>query len=266
MMSSCSLASSARTGASSSSASSPSRISRRRPRPRRSTSSSTPPARTRPTLLSGAIRSFTCFAAGRSTLDVKTFIRSTNTANGAGRSARRHVSFWIISRRDRKKTLFCRAICRPRRARGEPSTGQAAEGRFELLRQPQKGVHVTLVFHVALRGRIDQLLAVVRWRLAELQVTLGVGGQDDLARGLGRTGDAAQAIVEARRTAGVVAAHDHRPDDEVMGGQPEILDALASMARALHRQPPLRESEVAVIDRKSTRLNSSHLGISYAVF
>src|SRR5262245_31580090 len=83
-------------------------------------------------------------------------------------------------------------------------------------------------------------------RLAELQVALGMGGQDDLARGLGGAGDAAQAIVETGWTADIVAAHDHRPDDEVMGGQTEILDALASMPRTLHRQPPLRESEIAV--------------------
>src|SRR5262245_7195675 len=33
----------------------------------------------------------------------------------------------------------------------------------------------------------------------------------------------------------------------------------------LHRRPELREF-VAILDRKSTRLNSSHLGNSYAVF
>src|SRR5262245_22185162 len=121
----------------------------------------------------------------------------------------------------------------PRLRRPPTSARHLAKGRFELLRQAQERVDVTLVFRDALRRWIDQLLAMVGGRLAELQVALGVGGQDDLARGLGGAGDAAQAFVEARRTAGVIAAHDYRPDDEVMGGQAEVLDAHESMASAV---------------------------------
>src|SRR5258705_6773680 len=49
------------------------------------------------------------------------------------------------------------------------------------------------------------------------------------------------------------------------------VEAVESTENALHQSPALRRIGIGIghvgeIDRKSTRLNSSHLGISYAVF
>src|SRR5258707_9628350 len=55
------------------------------------------------------------------------------------------------------------------------------------------------------------------------------------------------------------------------GGRP-FLDTAAQQARALHLRrrhpvvPAHRRGEARELDRKSTRLNSSHANISYAVF
>src|SRR5688572_32082044 len=57
------------------------------------------------------------------------------------------------------------------------------------------------------------------------------------------------------------------PDDPWVGfetGSPEA--ELCSAAAARLEREPLREVEPPPVDRKSTRLNSSHSQISYAVF
>jgi len=105
---------------------------------------------------------------------------------------------------------------------------------------------VILVLGDALRRGIDELLAMIGGRLAQLQVTFGLAGENDLSRGLGGAGDAAQAVVQAWRATGIVAAHDHRPDDEVMGGAPEVFDALAPVACPLNPQPPLGKRQIPV--------------------
>src|SRR5262245_3282866 len=45
-----------------------------------------------------------------------------------------------------------------------------------------------------------------------------------------------------------------------------IADAIKSQSNVSHRRCAARTTSEGVLDRKSTRLNSSHLGISYAVF
>jgi hypothetical protein len=147
----------------------------------------------------------------------------------------------------RRKLYFIeRFPLSPRHRRRRASAGRAPSNCGELLRQPQKRVDVALVLRNALRRGIDQFLALIRRRLAKLQIAFGVRRTNDLSRRLGGTGYAAQAIVEAGRAPGVIAAHDHRPDDEVMGGQAEIFDALSAIARALNPQPPLCESQIPV--------------------
>src|SRR3712207_7923450 len=51
-------------------------------------------------------------------------------------------------------------------------------------------------------------------------------------------------------------------------GLPVLVDrpSLGRLATSIVREPPDRTANGAVIDRKSTRLNSSHANISYAVF
>src|SRR5205814_10043350 len=69
---------------------------------------------------------------------------------------------------------------------------------------------------------------------------------------------------DARRRRGARGIPRAPADDAVSGPAPRVAlldDAAEAVAAALAR-PRL----VAVADRKSTRLNSSHLGISYAVF
>jgi hypothetical protein len=43
-----------------------------------------------------------------------------------------------------------------------------------------------------------------------------------------------------------VAAHDYSPGDEVMGGAPEVFDALSPVACPLNPQPPLGKRQVPV--------------------
>src|SRR3712207_7980315 len=63
-------------------------------------------------------------------------------------------------------------------------------------------------------------------------------------------------------------AHDHRLEHAMVGDQ-----QLEEHERGVHRavadredRDPARELAQALADRKSTRLNSSHANISYAVF
>src|SRR5262249_7780764 len=83
-------------------------------------------------------------------------------------------------------------------------------------------------------------------RLTKLEITLSLPGQDDFSRGLGGAGHAAQAVVQAGGAPSIVAAHDHRPDEEVMGGAPEIFDALSAMPCPLNSEPPLGKSQIPV--------------------
>src|SRR5947199_10834839 len=55
----------------------------------------------------------------------------------------------------------------------------------------------------------------------------------------------------------------HRRQRPVRGGRPQGDHRLRGPAEAAHR---FHRHLVPSLDRKSTRLNSSHLGISYAVF
>src|SRR5207249_5261838 len=60
----------------------------------------------------------------------------------------------------------------------------------------------------------------------------------------------------------VAMRHEARKPDEVLG-QVDDADLLSHLE---HRDPSARFGERRRLDRKSTRLNSSHVSISYAVF
>ena len=79
-----------------------------------------------------------------------------------------------------------------------------------------------------------------------------------LARGAFAAGDSARAIAEAR-----TALHA-RPDSELAAltlaqVTPDPIDAAESLAQFLATHPAAREVRIAYADRKSTRLNSSHI-------
>src|SRR3712207_8411924 len=61
-----------------------------------------------------------------------------------------------------------------------------------------------------------------------------------------------------RRHAGVGAADD--------GGEGLLLGHRVGRAEDPHLRPAARDDVLGLVDRKSTRLNSSHANISYAVF
>src|SRR5439155_16568032 len=81
----------------------------------------------------------------------------------------------------------------------------------------------------------------------------GRAGRSGLRDGLGGRGDCERrlVLVDRRRPAATARhhQHEHRHDDPPP-----------------HCPPPPRAKRIARGDRKSTRLNSSHVAISYAVF
>src|SRR3712207_8034015 len=62
-----------------------------------------------------------------------------------------------------------------------------------------------------------------------------------------------------------ICAH-RRPSSEACGGGEHPAELLRRPAGELHGSRPLEVQVGVVLDRKSTRLNSSHANISYAVF
>src|SRR5207245_10184163 len=69
-----------------------------------------------------------------------------------------------------------------------------------------------------------------------------------------------------RRSSDLGSARLGRDDERDARGDPEGLPPLALPQPLRHRRRPLRRSRDRGQDRKSTRLNSSHGSISYAVF
>src|SRR5205814_10522332 len=49
-------------------------------------------------------------------------------------------------------------------------------------------------------------------------------------------------------------------------GTPEVCERASRELHRLATSPETKHAQLIILDRKSTRLNSSHLGISYAVF
>src|SRR3712207_8502702 len=65
------------------------------------------------------------------------------------------------------------------------------------------------------------------------------------------------------------AGHDRKPDGEVdrhIADEPDEVVAVEGEARVIERGDGMEDAVVGGADRKSTRLNSSHANISYAVF
>src|SRR5437899_11163671 len=58
----------------------------------------------------------------------------------------------------------------------------------------------------------------------------------------------------------------HRLDRRPLSARHLLRARFGSTIRRRSQSPPERATAMPVSDRKSTRLNSSHLGISYAVF
>src|SRR5438445_6698534 len=69
-----------------------------------------------------------------------------------------------------------------------------------------------------------------------------------------------------RRSSDLVDALESRLRDEALGCEDEDGDFRPSRARNVEPGARARRPKVAILDRKSTRLNSSHANISYAVF
>src|SRR5205814_5811109 len=126
---------------------------------------------------------------------------------------------------------------------------------------PEKSRHI----RVDLR-RLDELMDLIgelvtaRGRLNELAAERRDPAIDDVAIQISRlSGDLQAGIIQARMT----------PVWQVFDRFPRLV---RDLARELDKQVAFRvegkeiELDRAILDRKSTRLNSSHLGISYAVF
>src|SRR5207244_13204959 len=66
--------------------------------------------------------------------------------------------------------------------------------------------------------------------------------------------------------AAAVFTLDRRRDDEITATNVRATELVLGTARRLRLDPIVHVSSVSALDRKSTRLNSSHQIISYAVF
>src|SRR5256885_9589423 len=74
-------------------------------------------------------------------------------------------------------------------------------------------------------------------------------------------------LVEDRRIAVVIPAHDEETLlSATLKGIPDLVDRIIVVDDASKDGTLARARDAATTDRKSTRLNSSHLVISYAVF
>src|SRR5437899_4095965 len=107
-----------------------------------------------------------------------------------------------------------------------------------------------------------------RQRVMEILRRHGQISQADIARATGLSRTTVSTLIAELKEAGLVADVDTR-SAHARGGRPGVQLVLRNPAHVVvgidfgHSHVAIA---VADLDRKSTRLNSSHLGMSYAVF